>query len=152
MVDFGGLFSFTDALFYRARYYLKIMFSTFLKIAIIVAFALLSAHAWEWPWKADLNKCTDEMMLDYSKGGELSKVQDCISGGSNVNAKDDKGNTPLMFASAIGHQSIVKTLLQAGADVRAKTNDGWTPLMIASHMGHQSVIEVLRKAGAGEEL
>ena len=116
-----------------------------MKIAIIVAFALLSAHA-------SGTKCSDEMMLDYSKGGELSKLQDCISGGSNVNAKDKDYWTLLMYASFKGHQSVVETLLQAGADVHAKANAGYTPLIAASAMGHQSVIEVLRKAGARDEL
>jgi len=120
---------------------LKIMLSTLLMISIIIPFLLLSALASD-------TKCTDEMMLDYSRDGELSKLQDCISDGSNVNAKDDKGLTPLMQASGMGHQSIVETLLQAGADVHAKGDHGGTPLMIASLKGHQPVVVTLLQAGA----
>jgi ankyrin repeat protein len=49
------------------------------------------------------SKCSDEMMLDYSKDGELSQLQDCISGGSNVNAKDKDDWTALIWASFEGH-------------------------------------------------
>jgi ankyrin repeat protein len=98
------------------------------------------------------SKCSDEMMLVYSFDGKLSKLQDCISGGSNVNPKDKDGQTPLIWASFEGHQSIVESLLQAGADVHAKADNGMTPLMIASDKGHKSIVEILRKAGARGEL
>ncbi len=43
-----------------------------------------------------------------------------ISAGSNVNAKDDEGNTQLLIASTRGLCGVLELLLAAGADVAAK--------------------------------
>jgi ankyrin repeat protein len=57
-----------------------------------------------------------------------------LAKGANVNAKDDKGKTVLMWAidpQLSGSIEKVQALLEKGADVAAKDNDGKTPLMWA---------------------
>ncbi|MDR2459370.1 MAG: ankyrin repeat domain-containing protein [Deltaproteobacteria bacterium] len=62
--------------------------------------------------------------------GDLSKVQDAIKAGANINAKDKYGNTPLHKAAAAMfiNSEVVRALINAGANVNARNNSGLTPL------------------------
>ena len=44
--------------------------------------------------------------------------------GSDINARDDKGRTPLMHGAGNGGKTHVQALLDAGADIAAVDNDG----------------------------
>ena len=72
---------------------------------------------------------------------------------SDVNAKNDRGRTPLHNAAASGHKEIVEVLVTKGADVNANIG-GWTPLHLAVDEGHTETADLLRKHGGktGEEL
>ena len=59
-----------------------------------------------------------------------------------------KGWTPLMLASAEGHNDVVFDLIQAGADVNAKNELGRTALMFASIYGYYSIAKELLARGA----
>ncbi len=48
---------------------------------------------------------------------------------SDVNLRDNRGTTPLMYASAVGSVNAMKVLLKAGADVNAKNAFDATALM-----------------------
>ncbi len=58
-------------------------------------------------------------------------VKSHIAAGSDVNAVDEIGFTPLMVAALSGQVDIVQLLLSAGADINAKSVDGNTALMFA---------------------
>jgi len=57
--------------------------------------------------------------------------------GARVNAIDDNGFTPLMYAATIdfGNSEILKALLKAGADPNLKNEDGRTAREQAAHFG-----------------
>lgn len=61
----------------------------------------------------------------------------------NVNAKDDKGRTPLMFLCSPDELRSAMQLIIAGADVHAQNMDGNTPLMIASKLGNLKLVTFL---------
>jgi ankyrin repeat protein len=44
-----------------------------------------------------------------------------------------------MYASYIGHDTIVHLLLEAGVNVNVPTPEGQTPLMLASSCGNESI-------------
>jgi len=60
-----------------------------------------------------------------------------------------KGNTPLMYACAGGHEEVVEILLAAGSQVEDHNENGHTPLMEAASSGHVGVAKILLKYGAG---
>ena len=71
-----------------------------------------------------------------------------------MNAKGDKGSTPLHGAAFKGHKEIAELLIVKGADVNAKIEDSGTPLDVAIRRNHPEIADLLRKHGGktGEEL
>ena len=62
---------------------------------------------------------------------DLNALKAMVAGGAEINAKDKRGTTALMYASAFGSVDAVKILLSAGADVNAKNALEATALMWA---------------------
>ena len=59
-----------------------------------------------------------------------------------------KGNTPLHFASHMGHVDVARFLLEHGADVTALNMFRGTPLHLASERGRVEVADLLIERGA----
>ena len=75
--------------------------------------------------------------------GHRSVVQVLIDAGVDIEAKNDVGRSPLLFASSLGHLDIVKMLVEAGADVCVTDNEGDTCLMLATYCGHTETVRYL---------
>ena len=81
--------------------------------------------------------------------GNTDMVKSLLSSpGADVNATDERGNTPLLEAARYGHEDICRVLIAAGADIKAKDKDGKTALMLAVENNHDDVVRVLKQAGA----
>ncbi len=80
----------------------------------------------------------------------IARIKQAINDGASVNARDDYGLTPLMYASAYNtNPKIINLLLKAGADFKVEDNDAITPLIYASMSNSNPlVIQALLKAGA----
>ena len=63
-------------------------------------------------------------------------------------SKDEKGKTPLHYATANDHKEIAELLIAKDADVNAGDDDGWTPLHLAVDGGHTEIAELLIAEGA----
>jgi ankyrin repeat protein len=75
--------------------------------------------------------------------------------GANVNARDNAGQTPLIFfarkemvSGAIDDRQLVEYLLDKGADVNAQDHQGYTALMGRALWGDWPMMELLLKRGA----
>jgi ankyrin repeat protein len=68
------------------------------------------------------------------------------SAGVDINAKDNAGFTPLMYAATVdlGHTRLVSALLTAGADRSIRNKAGRTPLQQAQFYGHRALANALR--------
>jgi ankyrin repeat protein len=54
-----------------------------------------------------------------SRANDLAQLKSLVSAG-NVNVKDRRGATPLMYAASVGSVDAVKLLLAAGADAKVR--------------------------------
>jgi cytohesin len=78
--------------------------------------------------------------------GNIEAVKQHIAAGTDVNAKDKFGGTPLHAAAYWGHKEIVELLIAEGAEVNAKNSFGDTPLDRAVLWNETA--DLLRKHGA----
>ena len=89
-------------------------------------------------------------LLTAIRKGSISKINQAIQDGADVNATDDCGWTPLMFALRYeAPKEVIELLIAKDAKVNAKANDGRTPLMCAcANKAPKKVIELLIAKGA----
>lgn len=113
-------------------------------------------------------------LLGVIRRGDTKAVGDLLAAHPGLaNARDEKGNSPVLVATYAGKQDIVRLLLDRGArptlfeacalgldaDVRRQlrdnpgaarqwAQDGWTPLHLATYFGHRETAEALLDAGA----
>lgn len=88
-------------------------------------------------------------LLPFDHEWTAAEVRARIAAGARVNARDDDGWTPLMFAAEHSDVEAVTALLEAGANVNARSAFGWTALMSAAlYNTDPHVIARLVEAGA----
>jgi murein DD-endopeptidase MepM/ murein hydrolase activator NlpD len=75
----------------------------------------------------------DTNLFDLVKTDDVASVAAAIGAGANVNAVDQYGQTPLMYAAGSSQNpDILAELLKSGATINAQTPTGWTALMYAA--------------------
>ena len=86
-------------------------------------------------------KTINEAFLAACQNGEESKVYAAIELGVDINTKNRKGQTGLLFAIWKKHEHIVDILLaREDIDINAKSNNGSFPLWAAAGNGLSSVV------------
>ncbi|CAG8531892.1 8124_t:CDS:2 [Paraglomus occultum] len=83
--------------------------------------------------------------------GNLEKVVNVLNNVRSyidIDAQDEDGITPLIYAACFGHEKIAGTLLEGGAKVDVTDKNGWTPLMWATNNNHSAVVTLLLDYGA----
>ena len=83
-----------------------------------------------------------------AKAGNLKGLESALAAGADVNARDDKGWTPLMYVVDKGYVLLVEPVLTAKADPDVRAPDGATALFMVVAHGHSEIIPLLMKAGA----
>ena len=79
--------------------------------------------------------------------GHIGLVNALIEAGAEVNAQNDRDQTPLHIA-AENSIDVVNALIAAGAEVNAQNDRDQTPLHIAAENSHIDVVNALIAAGA----
>lgn len=75
--------------------------------------------------------------------------------GVEVDARDDRGRTPLMLAAdneGLVPDDVMKLLLEKGADLNAQDGEGNTALMLAAHAGSMAGVDYLLSRGANVDV
>ena len=75
--------------------------------------------------------------------GVKTAVELLLRSGSDVNAMDAKGRSPLMLAASKGHQDVCRLLLLQGADPTIRDHEGHEALAIARSRGQVGVVALL---------
>ena len=76
-------------------------------------------------------------------------VTTCLEAGSDSNARDKDGVTPLHWAAAFNENpAVITILLHAGAGLNVRSQNGYTPLHAAGYNETPAIITPLLEAGA----
>jgi ankyrin repeat protein len=78
-----------------------------------------------------------------NKLNNLPEIGRLLRAGADVNVKDSRDRTPLLWASIFGHAQVVKELLDHGADIEATSISGRTSLHCAWANGNVAVVNEL---------
>ncbi len=80
--------------------------------------------------------------------GNIDKVKESLEQGTNVNAKDENGMTPLLRAISGKHSEVARFLIDAGADVNTADKQGYVPLVYALWISDPNMVKLLLDKGA----
>lgn len=83
-----------------------------------------------------------------ARAGNLKGLEAALAAGADVNARDAKRWTALMYAVDNGYVRLVEPLLQAKADPDVRAPDGATALFMAAAHWYAEIIPLLMQAGA----
>jgi hypothetical protein len=130
--------------------------------------AAQAAHREEAPVIGDVDSIVDDPKLNRQEktdilhkslhmaasNGDVVRVKQIAGGRAkdlvNINAVDEEGTTPLIYASCFGHQEVVQALLDEHAIVDAQDRNQWTALMWAMTNGNKDIAKLLLDAGASQ--
>lgn len=80
--------------------------------------------------------------------GDLVFFKELVAGGMSVDAKEDKGFSPLHYAVAGKQKEVLQYLIDNGADINAPTTCGELPFTWAIHHDDADMYKFLMMEGA----
>ncbi|KAI7896168.1 uncharacterized protein EV154DRAFT_535739 [Mucor mucedo] len=88
-----------------------------------------------------------------ASSGNVEKVREMLSDETirssiDINAGDNDGTPPLIYAACFGKTEMAKLLIQYGAHIDVQDSFGWSALMWATNNGHEQLVKILMDAGA----
>ena len=94
----------------------------------------------------------EDVVVRAAKAGDVDGLAKAIAAGADVNARDDKGWSALIYVADKGYVLLLEPLLAAKADPDMRLADGATALFIAVVRRHSEIAAALVKAGADPKI
>ena len=88
----------------------------------------------------------DQALIYHAAHGNAGGVAQALDNGADIEARDENGLTPLMWASQQEVAAVVSLLLQRGANPYLADRSGWTALHCAASNGSVDGMQELLKA------
>ncbi|KAI1366070.1 hypothetical protein F5Y08DRAFT_327562 [Xylaria arbuscula] len=90
-----------------------------------------------------------------ASNGDVTQISRILDGKAkafvDVDAPDEDGTPPLIYASCFGHESVVQALVNGGVDVDKQDRNRWSALMWAMTNRHKGIAKILLDNGASPE-
>lgn len=87
------------------------------------------------------------MLADAACKGKVSKIDQLVSEGVDVNARGEKNATVLFWALDCRNLKGVQALLKHGANPNARYDTGWTPVLFVGHHDDSRFLKALLDHG-----
>jgi ankyrin repeat protein len=78
------------------------------------------------------------------RNDDVEEVRRLLDVGADVEARDEKGNTPLRHAVSV---PLAELLLDSGADINSRNSEGLTPLHTAAHIVYPQLVKFYLQRG-----
>ena len=82
-------------------------------------------------------------MTQAAEKGHDTVIPLLLEADAQIDAQDNSGGTPLIYASANGKEAAVRELLKGNPNLDLKDNSGDTALDWARQENHQSIVDLL---------
>ncbi len=79
--------------------------------------------------------------------GDVRMATSMLDNGFPINARNARGETPLLLAVAAGQQKIAELLIARGADINAPADNKDTPWLLAGARGRTAMLEAMLPRG-----
>lgn len=91
-------------------------------------------------------------LIAASQTPDTARVAQLLAQGADIEAKDSRGNTPLMHAASAGTTAVVELLLSKGADEWAANDAGEQPADCALDRQHPDIVRLITRWAANQSL
>ena len=109
----------------------------------LAAMALVSL-----PLMASGKNMTGNPLHAAAARGDVATIGNLLSKGAEIDARDDKGRTPLLVATHANRIDAARALIEKGADVNAKDDIEDSPYLYAGARGHLEILKMTLTHGA----
>ena len=104
----------------------------------------------------DKRKMLQKALQMAASNGDVDRIQRLLEEPAgdyvDINAPDEEGTAPLIYAACFNHPKVVSVLLDAGAIVDRQDRNQWTSLMWAMTNRHKEIVKTLLEHGASPDI
>ena len=90
-------------------------------------------------------------LIKAIKRGDVDSIHSLIESGTDIDAHNEQGLTPLCIAAMNSNTQVLEALIDAGVDVNKPSLHGFAPLSCAVRAKRKKASALLREAGAKHE-
>ncbi|KAF5020087.1 hypothetical protein F66182_7893 [Fusarium sp. NRRL 66182] len=105
--------------------------------------------------EADKKEKLQKALNMAASNGDVDRIRKLLGGNAkeylDLDAEDEDGTPPLIYASCFGHEPVVQALIEAGANVNKQDRNQWTALMWAMTNRHKGIAKLLLDNNASSD-